>query len=140
MRKIIALFAASFVGFAAIGVASAEDPTGAAEARAIIQSQLSAFEDKAVETAYGFAAPNIKRIFPSAKAFGRMVREGYPMVWNPSETSFLDAERRDDTIVQQLRILDQAGMPYIAGYTMIQIEGDWRIAGVQIKKDDSYGS
>ena len=117
----------------------ADEPTGVEAARAVIQSQLSAFEDEAVQSAYGYAAPNIQKIFPNPEIFGRMVREGYPMVWNPSETSFLDAEMRGETIVQRLRIIDQAGTPFIAEYKMVQVKGEWRIAGVQIKKDDSYG-
>lgn len=117
----------------------AEEPNGADAARAVIQSQLDAFQSDAVGAAYDFAAPNIQRMFPTPEVFGRMVRNGYPMVWDPAETDFLSAEPRGDTIVQRLRIVDQAGVPYIAEYIMREIDGEWRIAGVQIKKDDSYG-
>jgi len=119
--------------------ARAEEPSGAEAARAVIQSQLDAFRSESVETAYDFAAPNIQRMFPTPEVFGRMVRNGYPMVWDPAETDFLTAEPRGDTIVQRLRIVDQGGVPYIAEYIMRQVGGEWRIAGVQIKKDDSYG-
>jgi len=139
MRALNRLCGAAIVGLALLGKAYADEPTGTEAAKAVIQSQLSAFEEKAVESAYEYAAPNIQRIFPNPEVFGRMVREGYPMVWNPSETSFLDAERRGETIVQRLRIIDQAGAPFIAEYTMVQVDGKWRIAGVQIKKDESYG-
>ena len=140
MRVIYKLIAAGLFSITLSTIAYAEEPPGAEEARAVIQSQLSAFEDEAVDTAYGFAAPNIQRIFPTPEVFGRMVRNGYPMVWNPSETSFLDAEQRGDTIVQSLRIVDQAGSSFIAEYQMVMIDGEWRISGVQIKKDDSYGA
>ena len=120
--------------------AEAEEPSGAEAARAVIQSQLDAFQSEAVGTAYTFAAPNIQRMFPTPEVFGRMVRNGYPMVWDPAETDFLSAEPRGDGIVQRLRIVDQAGVPYIAEYIMREVDGEWRIAGVQIKKDDSYGA
>ncbi len=139
MRMLSRLCTAGVFALAVMGKAYSEEPSGAEGARAVIQSQLSAFEDEAVKSAYEYAAPNIQRIFPNPEVFGRMVREGYPMVWNPSETSFLDAERRGETIVQRLRIIDQAGTPFIAEYTMVQVDGKWRIAGVQIKKDESYG-
>ena len=140
MRVIYKLIAAGLFSITLSTIAYAEEPPGAEEARAVIRSQLSAFEDEAVDTAYGFAAPNIQRIFPTPEVFGRMVRNGYPMVWNPSETFFLGAEQRGDTIVQSLRIVDQAGIPFIAEYQMVMIDGKWRISGVQIKKDDSYGA
>ena len=123
----------------AVTGARAEEPGGAEAARSVIQSQLDAFQSEAVGTAYEFAAPNIQRMFPSPEVFGRMVQNGYPMVWNPADTDFLDAVPRGDAIIQRLRIVDQAGVPYIAEYMMSKIDGVWRIAGVQIKKDDSYG-
>ena len=53
------------------------------EIRGVIQSQLDAFLADDVNTAFTFAAPNIKRMFGSAENFGRMVQNGYPMVWRP---------------------------------------------------------
>jgi len=118
---------------------AADEPKGAEAARDVIQSQLDAFQADAVGTAYELAAPNIKRIFPSSDVFGRMVRNGYPMVWNPSEIDFLDAIPRGEAIIQRLRIVDQSGAPFIAEYAMLMVDGEWRIAGVEIKKDDSFG-
>ena len=122
-----------------ITTANADEPSGADEARSVIQSQLQAFQDEAVTTAYGFAAPNIRRIFPTPEVFGKMVRNTYPMVWDPAETDFLQAEQRGSMIVQRLRLVDQQGVPYIAEYAMLMVDGEWRIAGVEIKKDTSYG-
>ncbi len=119
---------------------AAEEPDGAEAARDVIQSQLEAFQADAVGTAYEFAAPNIKRIFPSPDVFGRMVRNGYPMVWNPAEVDFLEAFPRGGLIVQRLRIVDQSGSPYIAEYAMLEVDGEWQIAGVEIIKDDSFGA
>ena len=120
--------------------AQADEPVGANAARAVIQSQLDAFRAESANDAYQFAAPNIRRIFPTADVFGRMVKNGYPMVWNPSKTEFLTAEPRGKMIVQRLRIVDQNGRPYIAEYAMILVDGVWRIAGVEIVEDTSYGA
>ena len=119
--------------------ALADDPAGADEARAVIRMQLDAFEAEAVEEAYEFAAPNIRRLFPTPRVFGRMVRRGYPMVWDPAEAEFLDARKLGDNIVQRLRFIDRKGQPYIAEYMMVRVEGEWRIAGVSITRDESFG-
>lgn len=135
--KIVTVFAFCML-YAAI--ARAAEPDGAQSARDVIQLQLDAFQEESVESAYRFAAPNIQRLFPTPEVFGRMVRNGYPMVWDPSDTAFLEAFPRGDMIVQRLRLVDQAGVPYIAEYAMLLVDGEWRIAGVEIKKDDSFGA
>lgn len=140
MRILTRILGAAVVTLALAGNGYADEPDGAQAARAVIQSQLDAFGEKSVETAYGFAAPNVQRIFPSPEVFGRMVRNGYPMVWNPSDVDFLEAVPLGPNIVQRLRVVDQAGVPYIAEYMMVEIDGEWRIAGVEIKKDNSYGA
>ena len=131
---------AALIAMALAGPARGEEPAGADAARAVIQSQLDAFRREAVEDAYQYAAPNIQRIFPTPEVFGRMVRNGYPMVWDPAQTEFLSAEPRGDLIIQRLRFVDQAGRPFIAEYAMALVEGTWRIAGVEIKEDTSFGA
>jgi hypothetical protein len=105
----------------------------------VIQSQLDAFSAESAADAYAFAAPNIQRIFPTPEAFGRMVQRGYPMVWDPADAEFLDAKPRGNGIVQRLRFIDQKGRAHIAEYMMVKVDGDWRIAGVSITRDDSFG-
>lgn len=119
--------------------AHADDPAGADAARAVIQSQLDAFEAESAEDAYAYAAPNIRRLFPTPQMFGRMVKRGYPMVWNPSDTEFLGARKLGNGLVQRLRIIDREGRAHIAEYMMILVDGAWRIAGVSITRDDSFG-
>lgn len=140
MGLLARMIGAALLSFAVITPATAEEPSGADDARSVIQLQLEAFQDEAVATAYEFAAPNIRRIFPTPEGFGKMVRNAYPMVWDPAQTEFLQAEKRGSMIVQRLRLVDQKGVPYIAEYAMLMVEGAWRIAGVEIKKDTSYGA
>lgn len=134
------LFAPVILIGLSLGPALAEEPVGSDSARSVIQSQLDAFDKGAVSDAYTFAAPNIQRLFPTPEVFGKMVEGGYPMIWDPSRVEFLDAISRGSMIVQRLRVVDQAGVPYIAEYAMLQVEGEWRIAGVEIVRDDSYGA
>ncbi len=137
LRSLAAACALS-LALAVPAVADAE-PTGAPDARAVIQMQLDAFEAEAVDEAYEYAAPNVQRMFPTPGIFGRMVQRGYPMVWDPAQAEFLDARPLGSGLVQRLRFVDRKGQPYIAEYMMMRVEGEWRIAGVSITRDESFG-
>ncbi len=139
MKTVRTLAAACLIAASLTMPAHAEGLEGAADARAVIQSQLDAFSAKSAEDAYEFAAPNIRGMFPSAKVFGQMVKRGYPMVWSPADTEFLDAKALGKGIVQRLRVIDQKGRAHIAEYMMIQVDGEWRIAGVKITRDKTFG-
>lgn len=131
--------AAAMLCLAFAGPAFADDPVGAEDARATIQSQLDAFQAEAVEDAYQFAAPNIQQLFPTPRVFGQMVKRGYPMVWNPRTAEFLGAKKRGESIVQRLRFIDQNGGSHIAEYIMVLVDSEWRIAGVSITRDTTFG-
>jgi hypothetical protein len=60
---------------------------------ATIQSQFDAFLDRDVGEAWQYASPNIQSLFGSAENFGRMVEQGYPMVWTPGQVEFIDLQR-----------------------------------------------
>ena len=139
MKTVRTLAVACLIAASLAMPAHAEELDGAADARAVIQSQLDAFGAESAEGAYEFAAPNIRSMFPSAKVFGMMVKRGYPMVWDPADTEFLDAKKRGNGIVQRLRVIDQKGRAHIAEYMMVQVDGEWRIAGVSITRDESFG-
>ena len=55
-----------------------------------ITGQMEAFRADDFERAFGFAAPNIKRMFGSPDRFGTMVRNGYPMVWKNMGVRYLE--------------------------------------------------
>lgn len=135
MRGYRSFITALALSFAISTPLSAAEPENADRARSVIQSQLDAFKAKSPADAYEFAAPNVRRIFPTPDVFGKMVRRGYPMVWNPSDTKFLDAEKLGDSLIQRLRLIDQRGQAFIAEYMMVMVEGEWRIAGVSITRD-----
>ena len=76
--------------------------TGAARSdeaamQSVISDQIEAFLAEDTTRAFDFASPFIQRKFGTPETFGDMVRQGYPMVWQPSDVTFLDLEVIDGT-------------------------------------------
>lgn len=107
---------------------------------ATISSQMDAFLARDVDEAFSFASPNIQGLFGSAENFGRMVENGYPMVWTPSEVDFIDLQSLGGLIVQRVEVIDAAGQRHWLGYAMIETENGWRINGVQILQAPGVGA
>lgn len=97
-----------------------------------IQSQIDAFLADDFDTAFSFASPNIQGLFGSSARFGQMVRNGYPMVWRPSEVRFLELRRQGPFLFQKVFVKDAKGTPYVLEYNMIERSEGWRIDGVQV--------
>jgi hypothetical protein len=103
-------------------------------ARQVISDQIAAFQQDDFETAFTYASPMIKGIFGTPQRFGQMVRDGYPMVWRPSDVEFLEAEQIGKALVQDVLIRDAEGVLYEVEYEMIQGEDGWKINGVRVKR------
>lgn len=101
--------------------------------RAVISSQIEAFLAEDVDRAYSFASPFIQRKFGTPETFGTMVREGYPMVWRPSDVTFLDAEVIAGKLWQSVLVRGPAGKAWIVDYEMVELEDGWKINGVQVR-------
>ena len=101
-----------------------------AEPRDIISAQIDAFVSQDVETAFSLASPTIQRIFDDPETFGTMVRNGYPMVWNPADVIFLDTRDVEGRFYQRVQIVDQAGQSHTLVYEMIEVGTAWKINGV----------
>ena len=93
------------------------------ETRAVIAQQLDAFQRDAWDEAYAFAAPGVKRSFPTVDSFSQMVRQGYPMVWRPSDVEFLGATEERGLIWHRLRLIGPDGGRYIATYILRDVDG-----------------
>jgi len=106
---------------------------------ATISGQFEAFEAEDVDSAWQYASPNIQRLFGTPDNFGRMVQQGYPMVWDPGSVSFIDLQQLGAIIVQRVEVIDQAGTAHYLGYQMIQTEAGWRINGVQVLRAPAIG-
>ena len=126
------VFAGIFVSFFALMASAQEVLAPNPEIEATIAGQFDAFLAEDVGAAWQFASPNIQRIFRDAKNFGRMVEQGYPMVWAPAQVDFIDLQSFGGILVQRVQVIDQAGNAHYLGYQMIQTEGGWKINGVQI--------
>lgn len=98
----------------------------------IISLQLEAFNARDVDAAWQFASPMIQGIFRSPDNFGRMVQNGYPMVWDNSDVRFLEQQERGEGVRQQVLIKGPDGALYVLDYQMIRTGNEWQINGVQV--------
>ncbi len=136
MKRILKGLAAALWLAGAAAPAAAEEAPGAgdeAAIRAVIQSQLEAFQRDDGVAAFSYAAPNIQLKFATPEIFMSMVRTGYQAVYRPQEVRFLEALTRDGEIAQAVRFVGPDGAAVIAVYLMErQPDGSWRIAGVHL--------
>lgn len=105
-----------------------------------IQSQIDAFLMDDFDKAFTFASPMIQGMFGTSERFGAMVRNGYPMVWRPSEVRFLDVEARGSALYQRVLLRDASGVPHVLEYQMIPGPEGWRINGVQLLRAPDVGA
>ncbi|MFT5160068.1 MAG: hypothetical protein ACI9ZD_001678, partial [Paracoccaceae bacterium] len=84
----------------------------------VISSQIQAFLVDDFETAFNFASPELQAMFRTPERFGQMVRNGYPMVWRPSQIEFLALETISGLLVQKVLIQDAKGSFFVADYVM----------------------
>ena len=105
-----------------------------------IQNQFEAFLADDVDGAWTYASPNIQRLFQTPERFGRMVEEGYPMVWRPGRIDYLDLQTLGGLIVQRVQIIDGQGVAHVLGYQMIETEAGWQINGVRILHAPQVGA
>ena len=107
---------------------------------ATIGAQFDAFRREDAADAFQYASPNIQGIFGTADNFGRMVQQGYPMVWDPAQVTFIDLQTLGGVIMQRVEVLDQAGTAHYLGYQMIETEAGWRINGVAFLRAPAIGA
>lgn len=132
MRRI--LLALSLIAIFLGGFAQAQD-AGVSAAQSSIDAQLKAFLADDNAGAYSYAAPNVKKIFPTLDIFMGMVTSGYKPVQKPQRYSFGKSQwMSGTTIAQQVFILGPDGKDYEALYTLeLQPDGVWRITGVSLR-------
>ncbi|MEQ6204578.1 DUF4864 domain-containing protein [Sulfitobacter sp. HNIBRBA2951] len=103
-----------------------------ADIRATINQQFEAFKADDFATAFTFASPNLQRLFQSPQNFGRMVTQGYPMVWRPAAIDYLELREEGGTYFQRIQIADAKGAFHYLEYRMLETTDGWRINGVQV--------
>lgn len=98
----------------------------------VIRSQIDAFNKDDTQKAFEFAAPTIKNVFGDHQRFGVMVRQGYPMVVRQKAITFQGAQVDGLMAMQDVMIEDMSGDLHLLRYGMILLDGEWKIASVEI--------
>ena len=131
MRVLLVLF----VMFGLLTPAAAFSDADRSAIQSTIERQLQAFLKDDGDTAYSFAAPNIKMMYPSVEAFMAMVRQGYPQVYRPRSYEFGELKEKPGYLEQSVDIVDAEGQFWTAVYTLRQdADGSWKITGCYLVK------
>ncbi len=108
--------------------------------RRVIEQQIDAFKRDDGNRAFSFAAPAIRKIFPTAEIFMRMVRQKYQPVYRPRSFAFDALTRIDGRLVQPMRVVGPDGVPVTALYIMErQPDGSWKIGGCVLTREAGKG-
>ncbi len=132
MRKLVLCL---MVGLLMATSSYAED--NLATAREVIESQIVAFLNDDVDSAYSFATTGVQKIFPEPQRFFDMVKRNYAPVYRPGNYAFGRALSETDgaTIAQELLITGPKGKNWRAVYVLErQDDGNYRINGVRLSK------
>ncbi len=129
LRSVLAVVLLAFMSWASFAQSISE--TEKAEFQRIITAQISAFQADDGPTAYSFAAPVVRNIFPTPEIFMSMVKRGYSPVYRPQSFNFTEA--LIDPLgrpAQKMLVVGPDGKTYEALYSMEkQPDGTWRISG-----------
>jgi uncharacterized protein DUF4864 len=130
MRALV-LMIAFLIGLASPG--SAADDVAAAQS--IIRAQEQALGRDDAATAYSYAAPAIRQLFPQADIFMSMVQNSYTPVYRHQSFEFGEARAADGQIAQRVHIVDAKGEAWEALYTLEQqADGSLKITGCSLLK------
>ena len=111
-----------------------------AQIEGVISDQLDAFMADDFGRAFSYASPSIQGMFQTPENFGRMVRNGYPMVYRPDEVEYLGVEDMGGILRQRVLIRDAGGAFHTLEYDMIQGEAGWKINGVRLVTAPQVGA
>ena len=129
MKKILAAF---IIIMLSTGSVSSNET----EYQKVIRSQIEAFSNDDMETAFEFASPSIKSIFGNYIRFGSMVRQGYPMVFRQKNLTFKETKSKNSVAFQNVLIEDLSGDLHLLRYRLILLKGSWKIAGVEFLRTE----
>jgi hypothetical protein len=106
-----------------------------AAAQGVIRAQEQAFVRDDAATAYSYAAPAIREIFPAPDIFMSMVQNGYAPVYRHKSFEFGDSKTEGNWIAQRVHIVDANGEAWEALYTLEQQpDGSYKITGCSLLK------
>jgi hypothetical protein len=129
--RAIALIAVILLGLAA-PVRAGDD---VAAAQSVIRSQAEAFGRDDAATAYSYAAPAIRDMYPQADIFMAMVQRSFAPVYRHRSFEFGEARVDGSRIAQRVHIVDANGEAWEALYTLeAQPDGTFKITGCSLLK------
>ena len=102
----------------------------------VIYQQLGAFKINDANKAYFFASPIIKKRFESPESFMDMIKKNYEPVSNAKDFFFLKSKFYNESIYHQVQIISQSNKSYIATYSLIFTDEEWKISGCAISLMD----
>ena len=106
-----------------------------AAGQSVIRAQEQAFARDDAAAAYSYAAPAIKRIFPTPEIFMSMVENAYAPVYRHRSFEFGEATVEGNWIGQRVHIIDANGDAWEALYTLEQQgDGSYKITGCSLLK------
>ena len=130
MRILLLLFA---LISGAVTAACADDDLAAAQK--VITAQVEALGRDDAATAYSYAAPAIRGMFPAPAMFMAMVKQSYAPVYRHKSFEFGKAQAAADQIAQRVSIVDADGQAWEALYTLErQPDGSMKISGCTLIK------
>lgn len=128
--RVLILLAAFLLNFAP--PARADD---VANAQSVIRAQEDAFRRDDAATAYFYAAPGIREVFPQADLFMFMVQQSYAPVYRHKSFDFGEGRAAGSQIAQRVHIVDDRGEAWEALYTLEQqSDGSLKITGCTLLK------
>ena len=130
MGRLIILVTLFLLPMAAVGEDVIE-PNAAVrvEIISVIKSQVAAFRRDDGVAAFSFASPTIRTKFGDAGTFLAMVAAHYRPVYRPQQLKFLDLKSVEGQLVQRAMVVGPEGTLVLAMYSMVRIDGRWRING-----------
>jgi hypothetical protein len=129
--RISALLVALSLAFS--GTSAIADDIAAAQG--VIRAQEQAFSRDDAASAYSYAAPAIREIFPAPDIFMSMVQNGYAPVYRHKSFEFGNSKIDGSWIAQNVHIIDANGEAWEAIYTLEQQpDGSYKITGCSLLK------
>lgn len=119
-----------------LSAGSTQAKNDVADMQQVISEQLDAFAQDDDARAFSYASSSIQRGFSSAEAFGKMVREQYPAVYEAATVRFREQVPHPGFVIQRVLLVGPDGRYWDAYYRMEQQDDEWRIGGVVLKRSE----
>ena len=101
----------------------------------VVENQIKAFHQRQHEEAFNYAAPALRIVFRDVENFIRMVKRGYNPIYAAQNWSFGRSRTEGEKNHHEVLISGPNGGEWTALYTLQkQIDGMWKIVGVQLLK------